>query len=147
MTLLRKHKIDLLLKKAYESGKVLCGVSAGAICWCDYGNSDSRRFTSGSDQFIKVKGLGFINVLMCPHFNKENNRQKDLPRMMKLTHKIPAIALDDGAALEIVDNEFRIITSIQDAKARKCFWKNGEYISKILEQNVYENIEKLYKKE
>lgn len=36
MTLFRKHKIDDLLKKAYQKGTILCGVSAGGICWCDF---------------------------------------------------------------------------------------------------------------
>ncbi|MFL1504395.1 Type 1 glutamine amidotransferase-like domain-containing protein [Pseudomonas sp. O64] len=29
-----------LLKQAWENGKVLCGVSAGAICWLGAGHSD-----------------------------------------------------------------------------------------------------------
>lgn len=29
------------LKRAWENGKVLCGVSAGAICWFEHGHSDS----------------------------------------------------------------------------------------------------------
>ena len=144
MTLLRKYKIDLMLEKAYKNDKILCGISAGAICWCDFGNSDSRKFTSGSDQLIKVKGLGFVKILCCPHFNSENNRKNDLPRMMKKTHKIPAIALNDGAALEINGDNFRIITSIKDARAFKFYWKKGEYISETLEQDVYQEIGNLY---
>ncbi|MCL2832485.1 MAG: hypothetical protein FWD78_04885 [Treponema sp.] len=54
--------------------------------------------------------------------------------MMKTTDKIPTIALDDGAALEIISEKFRKISSIKNAKARKCYWKNGQYHSHILEQ-------------
>ena len=57
-----------------------------------------------------------------------------MPRMMKTTDKIPTIALDDGAALEIISEKFRKISSIKNAKARKCYWKNGQYHSHILEQ-------------
>ena len=53
MTLLRRHKIDVLLKQAAKQNKVLCGVSAGAICWCNFGNSDSRKFTSTIIKVIK----------------------------------------------------------------------------------------------
>jgi len=98
MTLLRKYRIDEMLKDAYaNTDKVLCGLSAGAICWCEYGQSDSRKLASGKDIFIKVTGLGFVPVLMCPHYNTEESRQADLPRMMKTTYKMPAIAVDDGA--------------------------------------------------
>lgn len=39
----RWHKIGLapLFKAAMERGAVLCGGSAGAICWFDGGHSDS----------------------------------------------------------------------------------------------------------
>lgn len=37
----REFGVVGLLTKAWENGKVLCGVSAGAICWFEYGHSDS----------------------------------------------------------------------------------------------------------
>ncbi|MCL1822022.1 MAG: peptidase E [Prolixibacteraceae bacterium] len=138
MTLLRKHGVDKMLAAAYEDNKVLCGVSAGAICWCDYGNSDSRKFTSGSGQLIRVKGLGFVHVLMCPHFDAEPKRQADLPRMMKTTYGIPAVALDNGAALVINEDRFKIVTSIEGAKAKKYYWKKGEYFENTLDSSVGE---------
>jgi dipeptidase E len=42
----RKLGVDTLLKKASESGTVMCGGSAGAICWFDGGHSDSRDPTT-----------------------------------------------------------------------------------------------------
>lgn len=71
MTLLRRCGGDRLLDEAYKRGTVLSGVSAGGICWCSCGNSDSRKFTSGSDQLIKVTGLGYLPVLFCPHYDAE----------------------------------------------------------------------------
>jgi len=146
MNLLRKYKIDKMLKDAYSSDKVLCGVSAGAICWCDFGNSESRKLTSGSKQTIKIKGLGLIHILFCPHFNEGEKRKNDLPRMMKSTYKIPAVALDNGTALEILDRKFRIINSIEGALAQKFYWKNGVYRSDVIEQNVYRDIDELYER-
>lgn len=146
MTGWRKYGIDKLLIEAYEADKVLCGVSAGGICWCDYGNSDSRRFTSNSDKLIRVKGLGLINILFCPHINTEANRGDDLKRMMKTTHKIPAIAVDMGA-LEIVDNQYRILTSNSSATANKCYWKNGRYFCESIIDDKFKPIEELYRKE
>ena len=147
MTKLRKYKIDEMLRKAYANNKVLCGVSAGAICWCDFGNSNSRKLTSESNQVIKVTGLGLIHVLMCPHFNADVNRQESMPKMMKSTYKIPAIALDNGAALEINDNKYRILISIEGAKARKCYWKNGKYIINDMQVGIYQSIQSLYTKD
>ena len=120
---------------ARDRGAVLCGVSAGAICWCRYGNSDSRKFTSGSDQLIKVSGLGYLPVLLCPHYDAEPLRQTDLPRMMRRVHRIPAIALDNGAALEAVDGRWRILTSLPGAMARRCFWRTGSFQMEELPQD------------
>ena len=133
MTLWRKSGVDKALEKAYKKGIVLSGLSAGAICWFNYGNSDSRKFTNESNQLIKVKGLGFINALNCPHFNTEKHREADLKRMMKITSGV-AIALDECAAIEVVDNWYRIITSKPKAKAYKIYWKSGKYFKEEIEQ-------------
>ena len=40
----RRLGVDDLLRAAHERGAVLCGVSAGAICWFERGHSDSMSF-------------------------------------------------------------------------------------------------------
>ena len=90
--------------------------------------------------------MGIIHILMCPHFNIEKNRKIDLPRMMKNTYKIPAIAIDNGSALVINGEKFKIISSIKNAKAFKCFYSKSEYFEQIIEQNKYQNLDILYGK-
>ena len=131
MNILRKYHIDEMLRSAGESGAILCGVSAGAICWHNFGNSDSRRFTSNSTQLIKVTGLGFIPALFCPHYDGENARQEDLKRMMKTTKGV-ALAFENCTALKIVDNEYCVLKIKQESKAWKCYWYKGEYIKSEL---------------
>lgn len=46
MKLWRRFGIDTLLKEASNKGVVMCGGSAGAICWFDGGHSDSRDPTT-----------------------------------------------------------------------------------------------------
>ena len=132
MTLLRRHKIDALLKQAAINNKVLCGVSAGAICWCNYGNSDSRKFTSNSDKLIKVTGLGLIDVLFCPHYDAESARQEDLKRMMK-TQSGVAVAFENCTALKIVDDNYEVLKVKGTEHAYKCYYKKVEYIKKELD--------------
>lgn len=147
MSLLRKYKIDGLLRDAYHSRTVLCGVNAGAICWCSCGNSDSRKFTSGSDQLIRVNGLGLIPLLLCPQYDVEPSRQADLKRMMKSTHNIPALAMDNGTALEITDGRYRILRSLENAEVKKCYWKNREYRMEVLPiQDRFEEAAPLFSK-
>jgi len=147
MSVWRKLGVDKLLKIAYEKGTVMAGVSAGGICWFNFGNSDARRFASGSAKLIKVKGLGLIPALLCPHYNTEIHRQEDLKRMMKNVPKIPALALDNCCAIEIVDGNYRIISSQPEAKAYKIFWKKEEfYKEEIIAKEEYRALEELLKK-
>jgi len=147
MNVWKKHGVDKVLKKAYNKGIVLSGLSAGSICWFKYGNSDSRKFKSNSKQLIKVTGLGLINALHCPHYHVKSNRQQDLKRMMKTTYKIVAITLDNCCALEFLDDKYRIIKSKPQAKAYKVYWKEGKYHKEeILSTKEYQNINTLLKK-
>lgn len=146
MTAWRKLGVDKILRKAQNKGIVLSGLSAGSICWFSFGNSDSRKFTSNSSKLIKVKGLGFIDALHCPHYD-EGHRQKDLKRMMRSVKRIPSIALTSCCALEVIDNKYRIIKSKKSAKAFKIFWKNGKYHKiEIKEENTYSSLPLLLKK-
>ena len=76
MTLWRKLKVDELLNEARAKGIILCGISAGSICWFNYGNSDSRKFKNPNADYIKVTGLGFINAIHCPHYDTESKRNR-----------------------------------------------------------------------
>ena len=134
MNILRKYHIDEMLRSVGEKGTILCGISAGAICWHNFGNSDSRRFTSNSTKLIKVTGLGFIPALYCPHYDNESARQEDLKRMMKTTKGV-ALAFESCTALKIIDNEYWVEKTKQEAKAWKCYWLKGNYIKKELSQN------------
>lgn len=145
MRLFKMYGIDKMLVDAYNEDKVLCDVSAGGICWCDYGNSDSRAISSNSSQIIRVAGLGLINVLFAPHIVKEPERIESVKQMMKRTYKIPAVQLDN-AALEVVDNQYRVMTIDDNSVAEKCYWKNGKYITQNIISNEFKSIEELYER-
>lgn len=133
MKLWRKFGVDMLLKKAYNKGVVMSGISAGSICWFRYGNSDSSRFGKNKEaSMIRVSGLDLLPFLHCPHYDIEQGREESLKSMMKKTTGI-AVALDNCAAIEVVGDKFRIIRSKQTANAYKVYWRNGEYFKeKIL---------------
>lgn len=127
----RKMGVDKLLKQAYKQETVMCGLSAGAICWFRFGNSDSRLFTSNSKQLIRVSGIRLYDLLLCPHYDEEKHRQMDLRRMMRTTPGV-ALALDSCAAIEIVDDRWRIITSKKTAQARRIYYRHGALHEELL---------------
>ncbi|MCX6825371.1 MAG: Type 1 glutamine amidotransferase-like domain-containing protein [candidate division SR1 bacterium] len=146
MSLRRKLGVDKILEKALKKNIVLSGLSAGSICWFKYGNSDSRKFTSESTQLIKVSGLNFIQALHCPHYDVEIHRQEDLKRMMKKSPLV-AIAIENDCAIQIENNNYRIITSKKGAKAYKIYWKNNQHFKEEIKQNSkYSPIENLLRK-
>jgi dipeptidase E len=127
LKLWRKLGVDNRIDTARSRGAVLCGVSAGAICWFRQGNSDSRKFTDDTDlSLIKVSGLGFVDALACPHYDVEKHRKPALREMMRTTTGV-AIAMDNCAAIEIVDDKYRVLTSAQRKNIYRVYWKKGRY--------------------
>jgi dipeptidase E len=132
MKLWRKLGVDKCLDKARKRGAVLSGLSAGAICWFRQGNSDSRKFKDETNKtLIKVTGLNYADLLMCPHYDVEKHRQPALKAMMKTTQGI-AVGLDNCAALHIKDDKYRILSSKKNKKAYLVYWQRGEYVKQAI---------------
>lgn len=138
----KKLGVDKILEEAHRRGKVLCGTSAGAICWFRQGNSDSRKFRNPKAKLIKVTGLGFIKALACPHYDVEKGRKPELREMMKKTAGV-ALALDNCAALEVKGERGRVITSKPQAGAYKVFWQNGSYFCLALPKRKWMPLERI----
>ena len=98
MKMWRKLGIDRLLVRAGRKGTVLAGLSAGAICWYDAGHSDSLAYTGRKDwSYIKVKALGIVPGLYCPHLDGEK-RHVSFKKMV-LRERMTGIACDNFAAV------------------------------------------------
>lgn len=101
----RDHGIDVLLRRAWENGTVMCGSSAGAICWFSCGNTDHPAFVSRPVN--RINGLGFIDAYFSPHFNKEGKRESVVRSLRKIGKT--ALCVSDRCAVEFVGEEFRVI--------------------------------------
>ena len=126
--------IDNILKTAYESDIVLSGISAGAICWFSYGHSDSMSFYNPEDwDYVRVSGLGLVNMILCPHLDGEKRLQSFQEMVAK--HKEIGIGLDNDAAIEIVGERFRIITTRDNAAGYKVVKHRGKIVTETLRRN------------
>lgn len=86
------------LQEAGENGTVLSGLSAGGICWHEWGHSDSESFSEGSDwDYTRVEGLGFCKRIFCPHLDAED-RHEPFSEMIQ-QYGITGIACENGAAV------------------------------------------------
>lgn len=86
-----------LLEKAYEEGKFLCGLSAGAICWFEDMYSDSVV----EGDYAMCRGLGWIKGKISPHYNE---RTVDFDKILSY-NKWRAWGLENNAALLIENGE------------------------------------------
>jgi len=117
----KKKKIDKILFSAFEKGIILSGTSAGAICWFKHGNSDSLRFSQKkSKKLIRIKGLGIIPFMVCPHYDSEEDRKPATIEMIK-EYGETVIALDDCSALEYIDGKYKIINSKKGSGVYQLF--------------------------
>ncbi|MFA6254265.1 MAG: peptidase E [Candidatus Paceibacterota bacterium] len=107
----RRRRVDRLLITAYEQGKVMCGLSAGAMCWFDWGLSDSRKFANPKSwKPIRVKGLGLLPYGCCPHHDSEGWRRLSFEKVVKRSYGV-GVTIEDNCALAVVGDCFRFISS------------------------------------
>lgn len=83
-----------LLAKALDNGKVVAGVSAGAICWFEHGITDSNAGVLGP-----ISGLGILPGSCCPHYSHEKDRKPAFEQLIRAGTVPNGIAIDDGAAM------------------------------------------------
>jgi len=133
MKIWRRKGINEILKRAAGEGIILSGVSAGGICWFQYGSSDSWRFKNPKANLIRVTGLNFIPAIFCPHYNSQKDRNIHIKNLLKRTPGT-GIAVDTQCAIEIIDGEYRIIAAKKEANAYKLYWKKGQYFEELIQK-------------
>ena len=123
---------DSLLKKAYKKGKVLCGVSAGAICWFEQGVTDSW-----ASNLNVLNCLGFLNGMACPHYQEEPDRRPSLHNFLKKNKIKSGFAIDGGAAVHFFDGSYK--DSLQFYKNSKVYQvsnDNGSIKERVMKMKI-----------
>ena len=131
---------DDILRNAWEDGKVMCGVSAGANCWFKECSSDSLKIKYGDDQpLIGMKCLGFVHGLFVPHCD-EPGRLENVKDLLKTSDEV-GLSISNCTALEIIDDQYRLITSDAsyhniEAYGLKSYWKDGKYFQQRIDDST-----------
>jgi len=119
MMMMRKWRscgIDKLLIKSLYNGTICSGSSAGALCWFEYGHSDSMFYYHPDKwDYIRVKCLGVLPYTGCPHYRKENRSVSFHKMIMKTNDK--GIAIDDRCAIEFTESGFKVWSDTESAHA------------------------------
>ena len=118
----REWKLDKLLLKAYNRGAILCGVSAGAICWFDKGVTDSW-----ASNLNVMDCMGFVDGCCCPHYDGEKDRRPSVAKFITDAKVDSCYALDDGAALHYKNEKLHtVVTFYEGAGAYEVYMKDGK---------------------
>jgi dipeptidase E len=127
---------DKVLQKAWQDGKVIAGISAGAVCWFNACNSDC--VINNKSNFEVVPCLNWFNAFLTPHAD-ENGRIISTKNMLK-SNNLVGILLSNRSAIEIVDDKYRVLFSdIGKTKpfVLKTYWNNNNYFRKRITNSVY----------
>jgi len=112
LALWRTHGLDRVLRKAWEQGIVLAGLSAGLICWFEASLSDSFGPPAALHD-----GLGLLSGSACPHYDGDPAR-RELYRGLVAEGFPEGYAIDDGAALHFEGTSLsQVVTSRPLARA------------------------------
>ena len=89
----RAQGLDRILREAWRAGVVLAGLSAGSMCWFEWG------VTTSSGHPAPAPGLGFLPGSNSVHHDSEPARRPVYLGAVRTGAIPPGWAVDDGAAL------------------------------------------------
>jgi dipeptidase E len=107
----RAHGLDSVLRQAWRKGVVLCGPSAGSLCWF----AESLSAFHGAPR--RVRGLGLLPYSNCVHYDAEPARRAEYHRFVGDGMR-PGYAAEDGVALHFRRTRLeRVVSSRPDGCA------------------------------
>ena len=109
----RAHGLDDVLREAWRAGVLLCGGSAGSLCWF----SDALSgFHEGPPR--RLEGLGLLPWSNAVHYNDEPSRRSAFTDAIT-GGMAPGYGVGDAAALHFVGTELaEVVCSRPEARAR-----------------------------
>ncbi|WP_416143698.1 Type 1 glutamine amidotransferase-like domain-containing protein [Planococcus koreensis] len=127
LVLWKEWGLDAILRKAWEQGVILSGISAGSLCWFEDGVTDSY-----GDKLEPIQPLGFLAGSNCPHYDGEEERRPAYQQLVASGAVKGGIAADDGVALHYIGSDFvRAVSSRPAAKAYRVEY-DGELKETVL---------------
>lgn len=141
----REFGVGRALRDAHREGTVLAGLSAGAICWFAGGLVDAADSGGGSGdpEYAWLDCLGwFEDLAFTPH--ADPSRRAAFRDRLESRGEA-GIALEDGCAIEIDGDSFRIRSATGDETAYAYAHRDGGVrVSELPETDDFRPLEALY---
>jgi dipeptidase E len=133
----RVHGLDAILRDAWEAGIVLCGLSAGAMCWFE------QAITTSTGAPVAAEGLGFLAGSMSVHWSLNPRRRLVYHQAIRDGMK-PGYGVDDGAGLVYKGRKLvEVVKARPDAGATRVELVDGEIVETSLDARLLEPVESL----
>ena len=117
----REWGVPEIRRQAWDSGIVLTGVSAGAICWFEQGVTDSW-----AGELRSLDCLGFLPGSCCPHYDGEADRRPSYHRLLTGGEIASGVAIEDWTGVHYRETDVhRVVASKAGAKAYSLRVVNG----------------------
>ncbi|MGR6542563.1 Type 1 glutamine amidotransferase-like domain-containing protein [Paenibacillus tundrae] len=137
LVLWKEWGLDQYLRRAWENGIILAGLSAGSICWFEEGVTDSIP-----GELTRLECLGLLKGSNCPHYDGEVNRRESYHQLLRDNRINNGIAMDDGVAVHYKEDQiFKVISSRPNAKAYQVTIENNQVKEVEIRPTFLGNIE------
>ena len=120
----RAHGLDGVLRRCWELGIVLCGLSAGSLCWF----GEAVTAFHGPPQ--RVPGLGLLPYSNCVHYDGEPARREAYHRFLR-AGMAPGYAASDGAALHFCGESLARVVASRPSAAAYWVEEVGTAVSEV----------------
>jgi dipeptidase E len=131
----RAHGLDEILRECWREGILICGQSAGAMCWFEGGITSSQGEPAVAD------GLGLLPGSACVHYLTEPIRRRRFLRAITAGELGPGLGLEDQTGALFEDGELtETVTAREGAAVWEVTAENGtarevELPSRVLEDS------------
>lgn len=119
----RVHGLDQILRRVWQAGVVLAGVSAGSICWYEGGTTDSF----GPELRAVTNGLGFLPYANGVHYDSEDRRRPLVHRLVADGTLGTTHCTDDGVGMLYRGTELVEAVSEQAGKGAYIVRRDGDH--------------------
>jgi len=124
----KKFGVDKIMRKAWNSGIILTGMSAGAICWFEDGITNPS-----SGVLTRLECLGLLHGSFCPHYDERADLRTAYHKLILDGIIKDGYGVEDGAAIHFVGlHPVKVLTSRPNAKA----YRVKKFRNKIVETPV-----------
>jgi dipeptidase E len=125
----REWGLPEVFQRALLSGVLLCGMSAGAICWFESGLTDSV-WGAGLQP---LRCLGFLGGACSVHYHSEPLRKAMLHALVTTRGLAEGIGIDDHAAVLYEDGRIaKVLSWRRGAAAHRVTLRDRQIVEELL---------------